>query len=341
MVETDSIEVLIVVPFPEDVINELRQVSPRLNITARTFKKPEDLPVDIWKRTEVLYAARQLPDPKLLQNLKWFQSHWVGIESEWSSGILDKPGVQVTTMSGATALQVAEYVVTMLLALGHHVPDLIANQQQSSWPERRWERFTPQELRGSTVGILGYGSIGREVARLLQPFGVKILAAKRDVMHPEDTGFRIKDTGDPEGRYFTRLYPIAARRSMLSECDFVISTLPNTPETSGLIGKEELAAMKHSAYLVDVGRGGVIDPNALYEALKGQSLAGAALDVFTEEPLPPDSPLWSLPNLIITPHIAWSSPQYTQRAGQLFAENLRRYLAGEPLYNQFDVEKGY
>jgi phosphoglycerate dehydrogenase-like enzyme len=341
MVETDRVEVLITVPFPEELVNDLRQVSPRLNITARTFKKPEDVPADIWKRTQVLYAARQLPDVKMLPNLKWFQSHFAGIETEWGSGIFEKPDLLITTMSGAAAPQVAEYAVAMLLALGHRLPDLMANQREGGWPERRWDRFEPLELRGSTVGILGYGSIGREIARLLQPFGVKILAAKRDVMHPEDLGFRLKGIGDPDGRFFTRLYPIEARRSMLKECDFVISTLPSTPETLGLLGKQELAAMKPGALFVDVGRGGVIDADALYEALKTRTLAGAALDVFTEEPLPSDSPFWALPNAIITPHIAWTSPQYRQRAAQLFAENLKRYLNGEPLYNQYDPKKGY
>ena len=338
---TDQVEVLITVPYPEDLVDELRQVSARLNITARTFKKPEDLPAEVWKRTQVLYAARQLPDAKLLPNLKWFQSHFVGIESEWGSGIFEKPDLLVTTMSGAAAPQVAEYALAMMLALGHRLLDLMENQREGGWPERRWERFEPQELRGSTVGLLGYGSIGREIARLLQPFDVTILAAKRDVMHPEDSGFRLEGIGDPQGRYFTRLYPIEARRSMLKECDFVVSTLPNTPETLGLIGRQELEALKPSALLVDVGRGGVIDPVALYEALKKKTVAGAVLDVFGEEPLPPVSPFWTLPNVIISPHIAWASPHYRQRAVKLFAENLRRYLAGEPLYNQFDPHKGY
>ena len=338
MIDSTPIEVLITFPFPEDILEELRAVSSRVNITA---KKPENVPVEMWKHVEVLYAARQLPDPEMVPALKWYQSHFVGIESEWGAGILEKPGLIVTTMSGAAAPQVAEYTVAMMMALGHCLPDLMANQRVGGWPDRRWDRFEPLELRGSTVGILGYGSIGREVARLLQPFDVTILAAKRNVMQPEDHGFSLDGIGDPGGHFFTRLYPIAARRSMIGECDFVISTLPSTPETLGLIGKAELAAMKPTAMLVDVGRGGVIDPDALYTALKEKKLGGAALDVFVEEPLPPESPFWKLPNVIITPHIAWTSPQYRQRAAKLFAENLRRYVNGEPLYNQYDADKGY
>ncbi|MDX9866011.1 MAG: D-2-hydroxyacid dehydrogenase [Anaerolineaceae bacterium] len=338
MTGSETIEVLITVPYPEDILEELRAVSPRLNITVR---KPENVTADMWKRVEVLYAARELPEVDKVPALKWYQSHFVGIESERGAGILEKPGLIVTTMSGAAAPQVAEYIVAMMLALGHRLPDLMANQRDKGWPDRRWERFEPLELRGSTVGILGYGSIGREVSRVLQPFDVSILAAKRDVMHPEDHSFRLEGIGDPEGQYFTRLYPIEARRSMMQECDFVVSVLPGTPDTMGLIGAAELAAMKPTAMLVDAGRGGVIDPDALYTALTEKKLAGAVLDVFVKEPLPPESPFWSLPNVIITPHVAWTSPAYRQRAAKLFAANLHRYVNGEPLYNQFDPEKGY
>ena len=334
----EPIEVLITVPFPEKILEELRGVSPRLHITSR---KLEGISAEVLKRVEVLYAARQLPEADMVPALKWYQSHFAGIESEWGGGILEMPGLIITTMSGAAAPQVAEYSLAMMLALGHRLPDLMANQREGGWPDRRWDRFKPLELRGSTVGILGYGSIGREIARLLQPFDVSILAAKRNVMQPDDKGFRLKGIGDPVGQYFTRLYPIEARRSMMRECDFVISTLPSTPATMGLIGEKEFAAMKATAMLVDVGRGGVIDADALYTALKEEKLAGAVLDVFVKEPLPPESPFWSLPNAIITPHVAWTSPQYRQRAAKLFAENLRRYINDEPLYNQYDAQKGY
>ena len=332
------IEVLITVPFPEDIVEALRAVSPRVNITAR---KPENVPAEMWKRTEVLYAARQLPDADMVPALKWYQSHFVGIESEWGAGILEKPGLIITTMSGAAAPQVAEYTIAMMLALGHRLPDLMVNQREGGWPDRRWDRFEPLELRGSTVGILGYGSIGREIARLLQSFDVTVLAAKRNVMQPEDQGFHLEGIGDPEGKFFTRLYPIEARCSMMRECDFVISTLPSTPDTLGLIGSVELAAMKPTAMLVDVGRGGVIEPGALYKALQEKKIGGAVLDVFVKEPLAPESPFWSLNNAIITPHVAWTSPHYRQRAAKLFAENLHRYVNGEPLYNQYDSQKGY
>jgi phosphoglycerate dehydrogenase-like enzyme len=160
-------------------------------------------------------------------------------------------------------------------------------------------------------------------------------------MHPEDTGYIPEGLGDPNGDYVHRLYPPQAIHSMLKECDFVIVTIPLTPTTRNLLGPTELAVLKPTAYLVDIGRGGVIDQAALIAALREHKLAGAALDVFPEEPLPADNPLWKLPNVILTPHIAGYSSAYDARAVALFAENLTRYLAGLPLYNQINLEKGY
>jgi phosphoglycerate dehydrogenase-like enzyme len=255
--------------------------------------------------------------------------------------LIKKPGVLATTLSGAAASQMAEFAVTMMLALGHRLPDLNAHQKRVEWPKDRWDRFLPVELRGSTVGIVGYGSIGRQIARLLQPTGATILAVKRDAMNPHDTGYVPADMGDPEGDLAHRIYPPQAIRSMFKECDFVIITLPKTPHTSKLIGAEEIAALKTTAFLIDVSRGGIVDHAALIPALKDRKIAGAALDVYPEEPLPSDSPLWKLPNVILTPHISGNTPHYNERAMQLFTENLRRYLADLPLYNIIDLEGGY
>jgi phosphoglycerate dehydrogenase-like enzyme len=229
----------------------------------------------------------------------------------------------------------------MMLALGHHMPDIFKNQNRTEWPHNRSERFGPLELRGSTVGIVGYGSIGREIARLLHPFGVTVLATKRDVMHPEDSGYTAEGLGDPKGNRFTRLYPAQALKSMLKQCDFVVVCVPYTDETHNMIREDELAAMKQGSYLINIGRGGVVDQVALLDVLQDHHLAGAALDVFSEEPLPSNNPLWRIPNVIITPHIGGISDFYKDRAAVLFSENLKRYLEGLPLYNYFDSERGY
>jgi phosphoglycerate dehydrogenase-like enzyme len=229
----------------------------------------------------------------------------------------------------------------MFLALGHRLPDMMSSQRKSEWPKDRWERFSPLELRGSTVGIIGYGSIGRQGARLVNVFGATVLATKKDVMHPEDRNYTPEGMGDPAGDLVHRIYPYQALRSMLKECDFVAVTVPKTADTLGLIKAEELAAMKATAFLVDISRGGIVDHNALANALRDRRIAGAALDVFPEEPLPADSPMWKLPNVIITPHISGTTPHYDERAVALFAENLQRYLANLPLLNRFDPKEQY
>lgn len=341
MLDNAPIEVVITLPFPEDALNTLRDVSPRLKINTFTPRRVEDIPPEVWARCEVLYTDRILPTAAQAPKLRWIQFHYAGIDYAADAAILRKPGLIATTLSGAAAPQVAEYCFTMMLALGHHLPEMFSLQSKAQWPNDRWERLNPRELRGSTVGLIGYGSIGRELARLLQPFGVTILAAKKNVMHPTDNGYNIPGLGDPDGDLFQRLYPMEALVSMIKLSDYVVCSLPLSPETRGMIGAEELNAMKPTAYLIDVGRGGIIDPAALTTVLQDKRIAGAALDVFSEEPLLSNSPFWRLPNVIISPHIAGISPAYQQRAAQMFSENLARYINNETLYNIFDVQRGY
>jgi phosphoglycerate dehydrogenase-like enzyme len=333
--------VLVTVPFEEKILNNLRAVSSLLEINVCKARAVDDISTEIWRQANVLYSGGIIPTLEQAPNLKWIQFHFAGLDSLSNAPILQQAGVIVTTLSGAHAPQMGEYIIMMLLSLGHKLPDMLALKDKPDWPRDRFERFLPLELRGSTVGIVGYGSVGREVARLLQPFGITVLATKWNAMQPEDFGYTQEGLGDPGGAFPHRIYPFQALKSMVSECDFLIVAVPLTSETNGLIGADELNAMKPSAYLVDVSRGGVIDHIALIRALKDKRIAGAALDVFPEEPLPQNSPLWKFSNVILSPHISGITPHYDSRAAALFAENLRRYLAGEPLFNQFDLERGY
>jgi len=335
------IETLITVPFTEPLVNRLQGISPKLNITSVLVSRPEDIPDELWARTEILYTATIWPDPARVPALQWIQSHFAGIDRYVNEPMARKEGLRITTMSGAAAPQMAEYAVGMLLALGRKIPAILGSQKKSEWPKDRFERFMPVELRGKTVGIVGYGSIGRQVARLLQPFGVTVLATKQNAKQPQDKDYNIEGIGDLQGDFVHRLYPAQALRSMLKECHFVVVAVPLTPTTRGILDAAALEALQPGAFLVDISRGGIVDHGALLEALKSGKLAGAALDVFPEEPLPVSSPLWQTSNLIITPHISGGSPYYNERAVELFSENLHRYLGGLTLYNLFDPRRGY
>lgn len=358
MPDSRMVEVLITVPISDELLTQLRGISPRVNITVLPASSAGEIPAEsarlpvprhegnareeAWARAEVLYTSHLLPKPEQVPALKWLQFHFAGIDRFLDEPLLKKDGLLVTTLSGAAASQAAEHVLAMMLALSRKLPALLASQKKSEWPKDRFERFSPFELRGKTVGIVGYGSIGRQVARLLRPFGVTVLATKRNVMQPADSGYIPgEEMGDPNGDFVTRLYPAEALRSMARECHFLIVTVPLTWETTELIGENILQALQPGAFLVDVSRGGVVSHSALVGALTSGKLAGAALDVFPEEPLPASSPLWGLSNVIVTPHISGSSPHYTERAMRLFSENLLRYLSGLTLYNLVDRQRGY
>jgi phosphoglycerate dehydrogenase-like enzyme len=335
------IDVLVTLPFPPALISRLQEVSPRLRVTVHPAHKAEDVPDELWARCEVLYTDRVLPPPAKAPAVKWVQFHYAGINHALDAPLLSQPGLLATTASGANAPQVAEYVLSLILALAHRLPTLHVHQKKSDWPRDRWERFAPQELRGSTVGIAGYGSIGRQVARLLHEFGAVVLATKRDARNPLDHGYTVEGMGDPQGDYAHRIYPAQALRSMIRLSDFVVISVPLTSHTRGLINASVLSEFKPNAQLIDISRGGVVDHPALVKALQEHKIAGAALDVFPEEPLPANSPLWGMPNVIVSPHISGNSPYYDERAAALFAENLARYVNGTALLNPYDPQRGY
>jgi len=326
----ETLHVLITMPFTDQQIEKIKSISPSLKVTAIRAHLPGEIPDDVWSKTDILYTDSVLPEPDLAPNLKWVQFHYTGIDYAINKPIMSKAGLTATTMSGANAPQMAEYAMTMMLMLGSNIKLMVENQSKSLWPDKRWEFYKLHELRGSTVGLVGYGSINRELARLLLPYQVTVLAAKRDLKLLKDDGYIPAGQGDPDGDFFTRLYPIEALKSMIKECDFVVLALPLTPGTRNLFSTDEFSAMKSSAYFIDLSRGGITDLAALKEALEKKIIAGAAVDVFPEEPLPANSPLWKVPNLIISPHVGGVSPHYNNRAVDLFCANIQRFLQNVP-----------
>jgi phosphoglycerate dehydrogenase-like enzyme len=255
--------------------------------------------------------------------LRWIHSASAGIDRV-ATPLVRSRGITVTNARGVFSRPIAEYVVMMLLAIARRLPQLLELQR-----ERTWQPLRGVELGSLTVGIIGYGSIGSELAHLLAPFGTRVLATRR---HAELGAGEVGNV---------MIHGFGELDRVLSEADVVVLTAPLTEETAGMIGAPQLQSMRESAWLINIARGRLIDDLALRRALESGWIAGAVLDVFNDEPLPPDSPLYDTPNLVITPHTSWSSDRVVERGVELFIENLRHYLAGEPLENVVDLEAGY
>jgi phosphoglycerate dehydrogenase-like enzyme len=215
---------------------------------------------------------------------------------------------------------------------------------KGGWPPDldRWPLFVPSEVRGATLGIIGYGSIGRELARIAKTaFAMTVLACKRDPSRRADDGYALPGTGDPEGRLPDAWFAPAELAELLRRSDVVVNAAPLTPETERMIDAAALATMKPSAYFINVGRGASVDEAALAHALRDKRIAGAAVDVFAQEPPPSSHPLYDVENVIVSPHVSGFLPSYDDKCADLFAENLRRFLSGQRLLNLVDRAKGY
>lgn len=334
----DKINVVVAVDYSDNILDNLRQISPRFQIEKHYPKVTKRA----WKNAEILCTQDTVPTPEQAPNLKWVQLNSAGMEHVKNQPIITQGGAALTSASGIHATPIAEYCIGMMLAWAYKLPMMMADQQQKRWRENRYTLYAPRHLRGQTLGIVGYGSIGRELARLADAMGMNVLASKRDARNPANEGrYRAAGTGDPEGDIPERIYPSQAIKTMAQDCDYLVLITPLTPATKHMVNAHILEAMKETAVLINVARGSVVDEPALIEALQTASIAGAVLDVFEEEPLPADSPLWTMENVIISPHCAGNSQRYDEKAGAVFAENLQRYLERQPLLNQLNPEHGY
>lgn len=338
MADGDTINVVVVVDVSDELINQLREVSPRLHVERHYPNVPEKT----LANAEILFTSRTLPKPEQAPNLRWIQLFSAGVNHVTDEPIIQEDDVEVTTTSGIHATPMSEFCLTMMLAFNYKLPKMLELQAKTEWTDHTQHVFEPQPLRGQTLGIVGYGSIGRELARIADALGMTVLATKRDVMHPADEGsYTEPGTGDSEGEIPARLYPPEAIGSMSRECDFLVVTAPLTDATYHMIDAAVLKQMKKTAVLINVGRGAVIDEAALIDALRTKRIAGAGLDVFEVEPLPADSPLWTLDNVIVSPHVSGWHTTYNENAVAVFAENLQRYVDGRPLLNRMQREHGY
>jgi phosphoglycerate dehydrogenase-like enzyme len=330
--------VLVTMRFTDAQLNRLRRVSPSLDVTCVDAEGAD------YSKVDVLYAGAPPRDLARAPALKWVQLHMAGVNALHDHPLYTASTLPLTTTSGVHAGTIAEYALTVLLALAHRVPRMVEWQARGGWPPdaERWPLFVPTEVRGATLGIIGYGSIGRELARMATgAFGMRVIALKRDPSRRADPDFCPPGTGDPEGRLPERWLGPEGLPELLQSADVVVMAAPLTPATRGMIGAAELARMKPSAYFINVGRGASVDEAALARALRERRIAGAAVDVFAEEPPPAGHPLYACDNVILSPHVSGFLPSYDDRCAELFAENLRRWLAGTPLLNLVDRARGY
>jgi phosphoglycerate dehydrogenase-like enzyme len=255
-------------------------------------------------------------------NLRWFQAMNAGLERLDRAGILQR-GFAVTNGSGLAAAPIAEWCIAAMFALAKQLPTFIRSQERHAWERVRGGVV----LEGKTCGIVGLGAIGRETARRARALGMRVVACRRTV-----------EGADPD---CDEMLPYSDLHRLLAQSDFVVLCVPLTRETTHLIDAAALKAMKRTASILNIARGDVIDQEALIAALKDGTIASAALDVTTPEPLPPESELWDLPNVIITPHSSGASDRREGTGAALFLENLQRYLGGQPLRNLAKPELGY
>jgi len=258
-------------------------------------------------------------------NLRWFQQ-W-GAGTDW---LLRHPEIAardfiLTNASGVHAIPISEHILAYLLAFARRLPEALRAQQQHRW--QRGEGREPFELAGKTMLLVGVGAIGQRTALLAQALGMRV------------TGVRYDASKTVPG--IERMIGPQQLESALPEADFVVLTIPLTAQTRGLFDARLFALMKPSAYLINIGRGGTVDEEALVTALRGGQIAGAGLDVFAAEPLPAESPLWEMDNVIITGHYAGSTPHYDERGLEIFIDNLERYRQGLPMRNVVDKQRGY
>jgi phosphoglycerate dehydrogenase-like enzyme len=286
---------------------------------------------DFDKAGDVLSEARVLltnqltvgqKDLEKMESLEWIQCVFSGI-NHFPLDYLRDRGIILTNARGVHRIQMSEFIVSLLLSIvrkSYHYVKAHLN--------REWAPVRIDELYGKTVGFIGVGAVARETARKLRPFDVKILGVKNNVEPVE---------------YFDEIYGSDGLNKLLEESDFVIVLVPLTDKTRRMIGEDQFRRMKKTAWFINVARGPIVDEKALIKALKEGWIAGAGLDVFEKEPLPEDSPLWDLENVIITPHMAGPTPHYMDRLLDLFIDNLEAFIEGrtDKMVNVIDFDRQY
>ncbi len=315
----------VTINYRPDLIGEPQYIA---HHTARIDRTPEQ--EEEWRillaQADVLFDFdfTHLDDlPDLAPNLKWIQSTSAGIgQLVKRLGYAEKTDWIFTTASGTHARPLAEFALMSMLMFAKNYEYLAVEKAN-----KHWARYCATELADKTVSIIGLGSIGREVAKLAKAFEMRVIGNRRNLSQPIE--------------FVDELFPYGDLTPLLNQADYLVLAVPHTRETEKMITATEFAQLPKGAVIINIARGAVIDEPAMIEALQNSQLAGAALDVFEVEPLPPESPLWEMPNVIISPHSASTAETENAKITNLFRENLQLFLADEPMKNVLDVERLY
>ncbi len=306
----------------DDELEIVRSIAPGVDFMP--IDSDEQLPQEI-EDADALFGLRLTPELlEKAKRLRWLQITAVGSETHLFPEFLESD-VVLTNSRGTTAINISEHVFALILSFTRTLHITRLRQQKKLWEGR--PNLPVAEICGETMGIFGLGGIGLEVAKRAHAFGMRILAVDPT---PAGRPDYVEGPWGPDGT-----------NELLAQSDFVVVCCPHTPKTEGMLGTAEFKAMKPCAYLINIARGKIVDHPALVEALENNEIAGAGLDALDPEPLPPDSPLWEMENVIITPHHAGQSPKARQRVFALFSENLKRFTNDEPLLSVVDKRLHY
>ena len=329
MIVSSSLKVVTTFPFTPESQQLLKEAAATESLVMTTA---DELSVHL-PDAEILCSYFIPPEWRTLApKLRWLQFPGAGVDSLTTTGLLDtNSGVIVTTAAGIHAETISEYVFGSMLMFNWNWPQMVRLQDDHVWARSAtWYHLGGRELAGQTLGIIGLGHIGRRIAQLGHAFGMRVLGIRRSIHNSGEQESDVDQTFLPEQLH-----------ELLRLSDYVVISVPLTQETEKMIGEAQLRIMRNNAYLVNIARGHVIDEQALIQALREGWIAGAGLDVTEEEPLPAESLLYSMPNVILTPHISGNSVHYDARLAALFADNLKRYRSGQQLQNRYEPSRGY
>lgn len=300
--------------------NKIMDIVPDANLMIEDADK---ITKEIVRKADIIYGWPEKELLKEAESLKWLQLPSAGADGFTNKAIYCNKDIVLTNSSGVYGLPIAEHVFSMILSYNRYLQEYAYQKKDKQW------KVLPavRDFYGSTIGIIGLGDIGTEVAKRAKVWGANVLAVKRTITEVPD--------------YVDGLYSLEEIDEVLKQSDYVVLALPNTEKTRGIISGARISKMKPDAFLVNIGRGALIDQEALIQALKEKRIGGAGLDVTTPEPLPEDSPLWELPNVILTPHTSGLSPSNLIRRFEMFNRNLKLFVENKPLENQVDFTEGY